>query len=270
MPNFDSSNSSSSTSLAGYGSAFLSVNKTRILPVLWLCLLLPLVSCTSAPAPRGESLAQDESMTPADVGAMMTGSWYVENEERRGMATLGGLLSYDMTTTQTVGGQKVGEERVTAGPLWIAGKTESRASRSEGTVGKSHWFFPFWRYREENGQKTFYPLMVIPIPMGSVEPGEAIAFEDDFDPWATVDEEVPVTEYVPEPLNEAMDAEIGSAVATASTSPLTYKIRQGDTLWSLAVRFYGNGHRYSDLMAANRGTLSDPGQMRVGSTIVIP
>ena len=200
----------------------------------------------------------------------MTGSWYVENEERRGMATLGGLLSYDMTTTQTVGGQKVGEERVTAGPLWIAGKTESRASRSEGTVGKSHWFFPFWRYREENGQKTFYPLMVIPIPMGSVEAEEAIAFEEDFDPWATVEEEIAVTEIQPEPFIESTDSEIGSTFDATSTSPMTYKIRQGDTLWSLAVRFYGNGHRYADLMAANRATVSDPGQMIVGSTIVIP
>ena len=65
-------------------------------------LLLPIIGCSSAPAPRGESISQDESMTPADVGAMMTGSWYVENEERRGMATLGGLLSYDMTTSQHV------------------------------------------------------------------------------------------------------------------------------------------------------------------------
>ena len=93
-------------------------------------------------------------MTPADVGAMMTGSWYVENEERRGMATLGGLLSYDMTTSQHVGGQKVGEERVTAGPLWIAGRTESRATTSQGSEGRSNWFFPFWRYREVDGQRT--------------------------------------------------------------------------------------------------------------------
>ncbi|MAJ28398.1 hypothetical protein CBD41_03130 [bacterium TMED181] len=112
--------------------------------------------------------------------------------------------------------------------------------------------------------------MVIPIPMGSVEAEEAIAFEEDFDPWATVEEEIAVTEIQPEPFIESTDSEIGSTFDATSTSPMTYKIRQGDTLWSLAVRFYGNGHRYADLMAANRATVSDPGQMIVGSTIVIP
>ena len=60
---------------------------------------------------------------------------------------------------------------------------------------------------------------------------------------------------------------ISEAIAQA---PNTYQIRKGDTLWSLAVRFYGDGHRYPDLLAANRGTLADPSQMTVGSTIVIP
>ncbi len=208
-------------------------------------------------------------MTPADVGAMMTGSWYVENEERRGMATLGGLLSYDMTTSQHVGGQKVGEERVTAGPLWIAGRTESRATTSQGSEGRSNWFFPFWRYREVDGQRTLYPLMVIPIPLGSVETTDLALTDDDFDPWAGVGDSTPVTEVAetsvtdPDPLEPV----ISEAIAQA---PMTYQIRKGDTLWSLAVRFYGDGHRYPDLLAANRGTLADPSQMTVGSTIVIP
>ncbi len=210
-------------------------------------------------------------MTPADVGAMMTGSWYVENEDRRGMATLGGLLSYDMTTSQVVAGQKVGEERVTAGPLWIAGRTESRSSHSQGSDGRSNWFFPFWRYREVDGQKTLYPLMVIPIPLGSADPVQtAVMTVDEFDPWAGVSDDGPVTEISPEAIDATSDPVVTSIPEPVTDSEMTYQIRKGDTLWSLAVRFYGDGQRYADLLAANRGTLSDPGQMTVGSTIVIP
>lgn len=210
-------------------------------------------------------------MTPADVGAMMTGSWYVENEDRRGMATLGGLLSYDMTTAQVVGGQKVGEERVTAGPLWIAGRTEKRSTHSQGSDGRSNWFFPFWRYREVDGQKTLYPLMVIPIPLGSVDRPQMTMAEDDFDPWAGVGDDTPVTEVTQTPVNEISDP-LESTVTSEviADAPMTYQIRKGDTLWSLAVRFYGDGHRHTDLLAANRGILADPSQMSVGSTIVIP
>ena len=214
-------------------------------------------------------------MTPADVGAMMTGSWYVENDDRRGMATLGGLLSYDMTTSQKISGQKVGEDRVSAGPLWIAGRTESRATTADGTDGKSNWFFPFWRYREVDGKRTLYPLMVIPIPLGSVEPRSAITIEEDFDPWAgvaesTVVEDYVVEEYTPDPVISAAQITDTNPIQNSSPAEITYKIRKGDTLWSLAVRFYGDGQRYADLLAANRGTLANPNDMRVGSTIVIP
>ncbi len=240
---------------------------------LWTILLIiisPIIGCSSAPAPRGESIAHDESMTPADFGAMMTGSWYVENEDRRGMATLGGLLSYDMTTSQMISGQKVGEDRVSAGPLWIAGRTESRAITTEGTDGKSNWFFPFWRYREVDGKKTLYPLMVIPIPLGSVDPVEEVASDDEFDPWAGVTEETVVEEYIPEPVETPVQVTRTNSPLSDSSTPMTYRIRKGDTLWSLAVRFYGDGQRYADLIAANQTTIIDPSDMRIGSTIVIP
>jgi len=49
---------------------------------------------------------------------------------------------------------------------------------------------------------------------------------------------------------------------------ILYRVRTGDTLWSLADRFYGNGHRWTDISRAN--TLS-PGQgLQTGAVIKIP
>lgn len=246
-------------------------------------LLLSLTACSSAPAPRSESISQDESLTPADVGAMLTGSWYVENENRRGMATLGGLLSYDMTTSKTLNGRKIGEERVTAGPLWIAGKTNSRALSSEGENSSGHWFFPFWRYQEKNGKRTLYPLMVIPIPMGSSPIDDNRYLASDDDDWSV--DEYPVSDEYSEsivkakPISEQITSQEPVLMTPETVRPTwqaldihekTYKVRKGDTLWSLAIKFYGDGQRYRDLIAANGRSLANPSQIPVGSTLVIP
>ena len=107
------------------------------LPFLCLCLLLFSVGCSSAPENRSDSaLTIDESVGPADLAAMATGSWQVRNDDQRGMALLGGLLAYDMTTTEKVNGLATTEKRISAGPLWLAGKTETRALEAGGEEGQ--------------------------------------------------------------------------------------------------------------------------------------
>ena len=110
-----------------------------------LGLLFFSAGCSSAPENRNDSaLAIDESVGPADIAAMATGSWQIRNENQRGMALLGGLLAYDMTTTEKLDGLAMTEKRVSAGPLWLAGKTESRALQPGGEEGHGNWFFPFF------------------------------------------------------------------------------------------------------------------------------
>ena len=48
----------------------------------------------------------------------------------------------------------------------------------------------------------------------------------------------------------------------------SYSIQRGDTLWSLASRYYSNGQRWRDIAAANPGI--NPRRMRVGQIVVIP
>lgn len=48
----------------------------------------------------------------------------------------------------------------------------------------------------------------------------------------------------------------------------TYVIRKGDTLWSIAKRFYGDGQRWVDIVNANPGI--DPKKLIVGDEIILP
>ncbi|MCL4393244.1 MAG: LysM peptidoglycan-binding domain-containing protein [Chloroflexi bacterium] len=47
-----------------------------------------------------------------------------------------------------------------------------------------------------------------------------------------------------------------------------YVVQSGDTLWSIAANFYGNGSKYTLIQSANG--LSDGERLRVGMTLTIP
>jgi len=52
---------------------------------------------------------------------------------------------------------------------------------------------------------------------------------------------------------------------------IEHVIRQGDTLWALAVKHLGSGHRWLEIQALNGGPEAcDPHKLRVGSTLKIP
>jgi nucleoid-associated protein YgaU len=53
-------------------------------------------------------------------------------------------------------------------------------------------------------------------------------------------------------------------------APQTYTVAQGDTLWSLAIRFYGEGRRWNKIYEANRDVLSSSSALPVGAVLVIP
>lgn len=62
-----------------------------------------------------------------------------------------------------------------------------------------------------------------------------------------------------------------SAAITAPngiTLPATHQVTSGETLWSIANQYYGNGEKWSEIAAENK--LSNSGTIEVGQTLNIP
>jgi nucleoid-associated protein YgaU len=47
-------------------------------------------------------------------------------------------------------------------------------------------------------------------------------------------------------------------------------VEPGDTLSSLALRHYGNAHKWEKIFQANKGTMKNPDYIYVGQVIIIP
>ena len=52
-------------------------------------------------------------------------------------------------------------------------------------------------------------------------------------------------------------------------SPVTYTVRSGDSMWSIAARTYGNPSLWKQIAAAN-GNPADPARLEVGQRLVLP
>lgn len=63
---------------------------------------------------------------------------------------------------------------------------------------------------------------------------------------------------------------IGDGTYITESGAKTYKVKSGDTLWSIAEEMYGKGKRWKKIYEANKGTLSDPNKLYAGQILIIP
>ena len=69
--------------------------------------------------------------------------------------------------------------------------------------------------------------------------------------------------------NGAAGAQAGAAV-TGTASTVTYTVEQGDTLWKIAVKFYGEGSYWQKIYAENAAVIGgDPNRIHAGQTLTI-
>jgi nucleoid-associated protein YgaU len=63
-----------------------------------------------------------------------------------------------------------------------------------------------------------------------------------------------------------------AAEATPSDAPAgrRHTVAEGETLFTLAQRYYGDGARFADLYQANKDALSTPDNLPPGTVLVIP
>ena len=60
------------------------------------------------------------------------------------------------------------------------------------------------------------------------------------------------------------------ALAAAPKHPSTYVVQEGDTLYRIAVRFYGRLSAWKKIRDANKAIISNDGRVRAGDTITLP
>ena len=58
------------------------------------------------------------------------------------------------------------------------------------------------------------------------------------------------------------------ATVTQITSQKTYVLQEGEGLWDVAVKFYGDGYRYTEIIEANK--LENPDYIEPGTRLIIP
>ena len=79
-------------------------------------------------------------------------------------------------------------------------------------------------------------------------------------------ESLPETTTTVEPV---VDTREPATVETPAPAPArTYTLCKGDTLWSVALKFYGNGKRWKEIAQANN--IDNPAKLRVGQVLNIP
>lgn len=91
-------------------------------------------------------------------------------------------------------------------------------------------------------------------------------------PLAGMEVEEPGMDVVPEFVPG--EIELGPVVPEAPPAPdaaaQTYVVEKGDSLWTIAVKFYGNGGQWQQIYEANRDRIPDPAKLRPGTELIIP
>lgn len=70
--------------------------------------------------------------------------------------------------------------------------------------------------------------------------------------------------------DKAIAAEQARKAAAREKRPERYVVQEGDTLYKIAVRFYGRSSAWSMIRDANKATISTDGRVRSGQEIVLP
>jgi len=61
-----------------------------------------------------------------------------------------------------------------------------------------------------------------------------------------------------------------SVVNVKLRPPQTYTVQDGDSLWAISVRIYGDADQVEELYAANRDQMTSAGDLRVGMVLNVP
>ncbi len=106
------------------------------------------------------------------------------------------------------------------------------------------------------------------ISIGTAAPETPAPAEEPVAEPAPVEE--PVAEPVPEPTPEPAPEPVPEPVPAPTVAEGGYVVKSGDCLWSIAQEAYGTGRQWQVIYNANKDSIKDPNDLRVGQVLVIP
>ena len=76
---------------------------------------------------------------------------------------------------------------------------------------------------------------------------------------------------LPAPVKKVKPQSPAPAAAPAQEArPASYVVQEGDTLYKIAVRFYGRRSAWREIRDANKAVISVDGRVKAGASIVLP
>ena len=71
-------------------------------------------------------------------------------------------------------------------------------------------------------------------------------------------------------IDEAKERIRARSQREAKAEARTYTVQAGDTLGKIAIKFYEDGSRWTEIYEANKAQIADPNAIEVGQKLVIP
>jgi len=68
----------------------------------------------------------------------------------------------------------------------------------------------------------------------------------------------------------ASSAAGGRTLSASLPGARTHTVKKGDTLFRIALKYYGDGSRWREILAANRAVLKDPRDLKPGMKLTVP
>ena len=68
----------------------------------------------------------------------------------------------------------------------------------------------------------------------------------------------------------AVSADFGTAGSATETAGTRHTVQEGDTLYSLAQRYYGDKEKFNEILKVNRELVSDAENLTPGTVLTIP
>lgn len=91
---------------------------------------------------------------------------------------------------------------------------------------------------------------------------------------APAEEPAPAPEPVPEPAPQPEPAPEPAPEPEPAPAPAvpegSYVVKSGDCLWNIAQKAYGTGRQWTVIYEANKATIKNPSDLRIGQVLVIP